>query len=136
MDLRKKYKQLFEGKSRSNDSSLTEAPMRRAFPKMKTPAEKAAAGVVDRDYGGGFSPGGDDGPEEFDIKYFNDQLSAILETIDEFHQELGTQIEMKGEETGDYMYDTAEKQISRYINGATKQLEGLTKYLERQKGNL
>lgn len=136
MDLRKKYNQLFEGKSRSNDSTLTEAPMVRAFPKMKTDAEKRAAGVVDRDYGGGASPGGSDGPEEFDIKYWTDQLNTILESIDDYHQELGTTMEMKSQETGDYMYDTAEKQISRYINGAQKQLEGLQKYLERQKGNL
>ena len=43
---------------------------------------------------------------------------------------------MKGDETGDYMYETAEKQISRYMMGAVKSLEDLQKYLERQKGNL
>ena len=41
---------------------------------------------------------------------------------------------MKGEESGNYQYETMEKQLSRYINVAQKGLENLQKYLERQKG--
>ena len=73
-------------------------------------------------------------PDQMDIEYYSDQINKILESIDEFHQDLGTEVEMKGEETGNYEYDTMEKQLSRYINGAQKQLESLQKYLERQKG--
>ena len=129
MDLRKKYKQLFEGKTRSNDKSLTEAPMRRAFPRMKTDAERKAAlepsaGATGQE------------PERMDIEYFSDQINELLTSLEDFHQELGTGIEMKGDETGDYMYQTAEKQVSRYMMGAMKSLEDLQKYLERQKGNL
>ena len=68
------------------------------------------------------------------VLQISDEINKILETIDDFHQELGSQVEMKGDESGDYQYETMEKQLSRYINGAQKQLEGLQKYLERQKG--
>ena len=129
MNLSKKYKQLFEGKTRSNDKSLTEAPMRRAFPRMKTDAERKAA--LEPSAG---VPGQE--PEKIDIEYYSDQINELLTSIEDFHQELGTAVEMKGDETGDYMYETAEKQISRYLMGTVKQLEGLQKYLERQKGNL
>ena len=120
MNLVKKYKQLFEGKTRSNDGILTENPMVSAFPKMKSRAEKEKAGV----------------PVGIDVEYYSDQLNELLTSLEDFHQELGTAVEMKGDETGDYMYQTAEKQISRYMSGATKSLEGLQKYLERQKRNL
>ena len=126
MNLKNKYKQLFEGKVRSNDSLLTEEPMYR-------PGD---------DYGGGPAQAVDPRdpgkemtyPDPLDIEYFSDQLNTILESIDDFHQEIGTQVEMKGEESGNYQYETMEKQLSRYINVAQKGLENLQKYLERQKG--
>ena len=121
--------ELFEGKTRSNDISLTEAPMRRAFPRMKTDAERKAA--LEPSAG---VPGQE--PERIDIEYFSDQINELLTSLEDYHQELGTAVEMKGDETGDYMYETAEKQISRYMMGAVKTLEDLQKYLERQKGNL
>ena len=129
MNLGKVYKRLFEGKARSNDKSLTEAPMKRAFPRMKTDAERKAA--LEPSAG---VPGQE--PERMDIEYFSDQINDLLTNLEDFHQELGTGIEMKGDETGDYMYQTAEKQVSRYMMGAMKSLEDLQKYLERQKGNL
>jgi|10_taG_2_1085330.scaffolds.fasta_scaffold57594_2 hypothetical protein len=135
MNLKKQYQRLFEGRQAfakvntlKTGDSLLEAPMSRAFPRMRTAAEKQAAGVVDRQY--------PEGPEPFDIEYYSDQINTLLTSIDEFHQELGTNIEMKADETGDYQYETAEKQISRYINSSQKGLEDLQKYLERQKGNL
>ena len=106
MNLRKKYKQLFEGKSRSNDKSLTEAPMRRAFPRMKTDAERKAA--LEPSAG---VPGQE--PEGIDVEYFSDQINQLIDQVLDYHQELGTAVEMKGDESGDYMYKTAEKQISR-----------------------
>jgi len=129
MNLGKVYKRLFEGKTRSNDKLLTEAPMKRAFPRMKTDAERKAA--LEPSAG---VPGQE--PERMDIEYFSDQINDLLTNLEDFHQELGTGIEMKGDETGDYMYQTAEKQVSRYMMGAMKSLEDLQKYLERQKGNL
>ena len=99
---------------------LNEAPMRRAFPRMRSRAEMEKAGVN----------------VGIDTKYFLGQVEELLTGIEDFHQELGTAVETKGDETGDYMYETAEKQISRYMMGAVKSLEDLQKYLERQKGKL
>jgi len=131
MNLKKQYQRLFEG--------------RQAFAKANT--LKTGDKLLEFTPGDRF--GGQDGmdrpsgrssddeptfPDQMDIEYYSDQINKILESIDEFHQDLGTEVEMKGEETGNYEYDTMEKQLSRYINGAQKQLESLQKYLERQKG--
>ena len=129
MNLGKKYKQLFEGRKKDYFDKLNEAPMRQAVPRMKTDAERKAA--LEPSAG---VPGQE--PEKLDLEYFSDQINELLTSIEDFHQELGTQIEMKGDETGDYMYETAEKQISRYLMGTVKQLEGLQKYLERQRWKL
>ena len=100
------------------DALLNENPMVQAFPKMKSRGEMEKAGVK----------------VGIDVEYFSDQLNELLTGLEDFHQELGTAVEMKGDETGDYIYDTAEKQISRYMMSAMKGLEDLQKYLERQKG--
>ena len=140
MNLKKQYQRLFEGRqafAKANtlvtNDALLEAPMRQAFPRMRTAAEKRAAGVVDRPNA---STGDqyEQGSEPMDFEYFSDQINQLLTSIDDFHQELGTQVEFKSDESDDYRYETMEKQISRYINGAQKQLEGLQKYIERQKG--
>ena len=129
MNLKKQYQRLFEGRkghAKANnlimkDSLLKEAPSFR-------PGD---------DYGGGPSPQGSDAPggeqETLDIEYYSDQLNKIFTELEEFHQELGTNIEMSFETTGDYQYEVMEKQVSRYIMGAIKQIEGLQKYIERQK---
>ncbi len=129
MNLGKVYKRLFEGKARSNDKSLTEAPMKRAFPRMKTDAERKAA-LEPKSYSDDTPPG----QEPIDFEYYSDQLNKLIDTLRDYHQDIGTEIEMKGDETGDYQYQTMEKQLSRYISGAEKQLDSLQKYLERQKG--
>ncbi len=114
---------------------LKEAPMVQAFPKMKTAAQRQAAlepgaGATGQDqYGREMTY-----PEPIDIEYFSDQITELLTSIDDFHQEIGTQVEMKGEESGNYEYETMEKQLSRYIRVSQKGLEDLQKYLERQKG--
>ena len=124
MNLKKQYQRLFEG--------------RQAFAKANT--LKTGDSLLEYTPGDRF--GGQDGmdradaafdeQEPMDIEYFSDQINQLLTSIDDFHQELGTTIEQKSNETGNYEYDTMEKQISRYINGASKQLEGLIKYLDRQ----
>jgi len=135
MNLKKQYQRLFEGRAdfakannlKMEDSLLNEAPMVQAFPKMKTDAERKAA----------LEPGaGATGQEQepLDIEYYSDQLNKLMDAVRDFHQDLGTDIEMRGDESGNYEYETMEKQLSRYIMGSEKQLEGLQKYLERQKG--
>ena len=126
MNLGKVYKRLFEGRKTDYFKLLNEAPMVQAFPKMKTAAQRKAA-LEPKDYS-------DDGPEPIDIEYYSDQLNQLMDAIRDFQQDIGTEIEMKGEESGNYEYETMEKQLSRYIMGAEKQLDSLQKYLERQKG--
>jgi len=127
MNLKKQYQRLFEG--------------RQAFAKANT----LKTGDALLEYTPGDRYGGRDGDfdradaiadqqEGMDIEYWVGQLNTILESIDDFHQEIGSDVEMKSQETGNYEYDTMEKQVSRYVNGAQKQLEGLQKYMERQKG--
>jgi len=132
MNLKKQYQRLFEGRqafAKANTLKTGDALLE------FTPGDRF--GGQDDDTMGSFDKNGDavDNQQEgMDIEYWSDQLNTILESIDDFHQEIGTEVEMKSQETGNYQYDTMEKQISRYISGAAKQLESLQKYLERQKG--
>ena len=125
MNLKKQYQRLFEGRAafakantlKTGDSLLNENPMFR-------PGD---------DYGGGPAQTPPAEVEGLDIEYYSDQLNKIFTELEDFHQELGTNIEMSYEKTGNYQYETMEKQVSRYIMGATKQIESLQKYIERQK---
>ena len=115
MNLGKVYKKIFEGRKKDYFETLNEAPMY----SMGAPSKDA-------------SPNAE--VESLDIEYYSDQLNKLFTELEEFHQELGTNIEMSYEKTGNYEYETMEKQVSRYIMGATKQIESLQKYIERQKG--
>ena len=68
-----------------------------------------------------------------DLEYFSDQLNDIIQLIMDYHQDVGSAIEMAFDESGIMTYQQMEQQISRYINGSRAQLENLQKYLERQK---
>ena len=136
MNLKKQYQRLFEGRAghaKANNlimnDALLEAPMVRAFPKMKTDAQRKAA-LEPKSYSDDTSPS----LEPLDIEYYSDQLNKLIDLLRDYHQDIGTDVEMKGDESGNYEYETMEKQISRYIQGAEKQLDSLQKYLERQKG--
>ena len=118
MNLKKQYQRLFKG--------------RQEFAKANTLITNDILLKEQMDMG---SPGREmTYPEPLDIEYFSDEINELLEKIDEFHQELGTQVEMKGDESGNYEYETMEKQLSRYLEGSKSQLLNLQKYLERQKG--
>ena len=138
MNLRKQYQRLFEGRAKfakannlkMEDSLLNEAPMVQAFPKMKTAAQRKAA----LEPGAGTPDHQIEGPEPLDVEYYSDQLNKLMDELRDYHQDLGSDIEMRGDESGNYEYETMEKQISRYMQGAEKQLDSLQKYLERQKG--
>ena len=69
-------------------------------------------------------------PSGFDYKYFIEQTESLIETLEEYEQEIGTQLEMKADETGESYWKQTENQTSRYIMGAHKQLEGLLKKLQ------
>ena len=133
-------KSLFEtfkriGGFRLNESVLGELPSSKLMKMKSNPLKEAPMPVPPR-YGGPGSAGTKlpEPPEPLDIEYFSDQLNKIYTQLEEFHQELGTNIEMKQEETGNYEYEVIEKQIGRYMSGAIKQIDSLQKYLERQKG--
>tara|TARA_R100000479_G_C6235336_1_gene146733 strand:+ start:100 stop:426 length:327 start_codon:yes stop_codon:yes gene_type:complete len=96
---------------------LNEAPMRRAFPRMRSRAEMEKAGVN----------------VGIDTKYFLGQVEELLTGIEDFHQELGTAVKQKGDSTGNYQYNAMEKQVGRYMSSVEKSLNDLQKYLERQK---
>jgi len=129
MNLKKQYQRLFEGRS-----AFAKANTLKTGDKLLeyTPGDRYGGRDGDFDRADAMA----DQQEPFDIEYFSDQINELLTACDEFHQEIGTNIELKSQETGDFQYDTMEKQVSRYIMGATKQLEGMQKYLERQKGKL
>ena len=68
--------------------------------------------------------------EGFDSKYFIEQTEALIDTIEEFEQEIGTSLEMMADETGDSYWKQQQNQTTRYIMGAHKQLSSLLKKLE------
>jgi len=107
--------------------TLNEAPMKRAFPKMKTAAQRKAAGVKDRKF--------DSDPDSgFDFDYYNGQVGNIFTELEEFEQAIMTDIEY-GVDDGSYqdlVYEQMPDQIRRYLRAAGKQLDSLQKYLDRQ----
>lgn len=66
-----------------------------------------------------------------DISYFKEQISNTLNSIDDMHQEMGSQIEQAADETGYDVYKQMEAQVSRYMEAAKKSLEYADKYLTR-----
>ena len=121
MNLGKKYKQLFEGRKKDYFTKLNENDFRPGDRFGGQDGMDRADAVADQQ-------------EPLDIQYYSDELNSIMTQIEEFHQAIGTDVEQKAETSDNYQYDTMEKQVSRYVMGAVKQLEGMQKYLERQKG--
>ncbi len=109
MNLLKKYKQLFEGRIRSNDSRLL----------------KEDEGEVNT-------------TGEFDYDYFIGQVEAAQEAITAMEEELIRTLDglAEDEEVYGMVSDAAEQAANnsrRYINGAEKQLDGIAKLLDRAK---
>ena len=70
----------------------------------------------------------------FDYKYFKGQVDSLSNTLMEFEQELSTNLEQIADDPtamGSVSAEQARNNVSRYIMGADKQLEGLTKMLDR-----
>lgn len=66
-----------------------------------------------------------------DMSYFKEQIANMLNSLDEMHQEIGSAIEVAGDETGYGVYNQMEAQVSRYMEAAKKSLEYCDKYLTR-----
>jgi len=70
----------------------------------------------------------------FDYKYFKGQIDSLSTTLMEFEQELSTNLEQIADNPaamGSVSAEQARNQASRYIIGAEKQLENLSKMLDR-----
>jgi hypothetical protein len=66
-----------------------------------------------------------------DMTYFKEQVTNLLNSLDDSHQEMGSQLEMAADETGVDMYKQMEAQVSRYFEASKKSLEYLNKYLDK-----
>ncbi len=87
------------------------------------------AGIV-----GGFKKPLKENEGKFDYKYFKGQIDSLSNTLMEFEQELSTNLEQIADNPaamGSVAAEQARNQASRYIMGADKQLENLTKMLDR-----
>jgi len=72
--------------------------------------------------------------EGFDYKYFKGQIDSLSNTLMEFEQEISTNLEQIADNPaamGSVSAEQARNQASRYIIGAEKQLENLSKMLDR-----
>jgi hypothetical protein len=71
---------------------------------------------------------------EFDYEYYKGQVQAAIEAIEAVEEELIRELNGRAEDPT-FMNQTAaqqsENQARRYIAGAEKQLEGLSKMLDR-----
>tara|TARA_B100000519_G_C13936423_1_gene293959 strand:- start:176 stop:478 length:303 start_codon:yes stop_codon:yes gene_type:complete len=70
----------------------------------------------------------------FDYKYFRDQVDSLSNTLMEFEQEISTNLETIADNPaamGSVSAGQARNQAARYIMGAEKQLESLSKMLDR-----
>jgi hypothetical protein len=66
-----------------------------------------------------------------DMTYFKEQVTNLLNSLDDSHQEMGSQLEMAADETCVDMYKQMEAQVSRYFEASKKSLEYLNKYLDK-----
>jgi hypothetical protein len=76
----------------------------------------------------------------FDYEYYEKQLEAVQETIEEFEYEFHQTLDgiAESDEVYGLVRDKAEQAVNasrRYINGAAKQLEGIAKLIDRAKTN-
>jgi hypothetical protein len=66
-----------------------------------------------------------------DYQYFLEQIDALANAVRDFEQELGSALETAEEQTGDVSYKQIQNQVARYLSGASKQVTGVYKLLDR-----
>ena len=127
MNLKKQYKRLFEGRAKfakANNLKISDSLLK----------EDAKPDYLDMDKDGDteepMKAALKEDNEEFDYKYYIEQTKTLIDTLEEFEQEIVTGMEMAGDSTGDSYWKATENQTTRYIMGAHKQLTGLLKKLE------
>ena len=65
------------------------------------------------------------------MTYYKEQIAKMINSLEDLHMEIGSDIEMAGDETGYDVYKQMETQLSRYMEAAKKSLEYCDKYLTR-----
>lgn len=128
MNLKNQYKRLFEGRAafaKANNLKISDSLLK----------EDAKPDYLDMDKDGDTeepmkSALKENPNETFDYQYFIEQTEALIDTLEEYEQEIGTSLEMTADNTGDSYWKQTENQTSRYIMGAHKQLTGLLKKLQ------
>lgn len=66
-----------------------------------------------------------------DMTYFKEQIENVLNSIDDLHQEIGSNLEQAYDGTGAEVYKQMEAQTSRYFEASKKSLEYLDKYMDK-----
>ena len=66
-----------------------------------------------------------------DYKYFLEQSDGLLTAVEDFQKELSTALEAAEEQTGNPGYKQMQNQVTRYLNGAEKQIEGMYKMIDK-----
>ena len=72
--------------------------------------------------------------QPFDYKYYKGQVDASIEAVEALEEELQRDLQQRSEDEyydGQLAAQQAEQQVARYITGAQKQLEGISKMLDR-----
>ena len=85
-------------------------------------------------FGGRDGDDGDEGKSGFDYKYFKDQVETLETTLLTFEQELSSALEVISDDPsamGSVSAEQARNNGSRYIMGAEKQLDNLSKMISR-----
>lgn len=65
------------------------------------------------------------------MTYYKEQISKMIESLDELQMEIGSDMEMAADETGYNVYTQMVAQVSRYMEASKKSLEYCDKYLTR-----
>jgi thiamine monophosphate kinase len=115
MNLKNQYKRLFEG--RAAHAKANQLIMNDSLLNEQEEADTASG---------------------FDYDYYIEQIEALQSTIEETEYELLQQLDNLAEDEEVYglvstAAEQAANQVRRYINGATKQIEGIEKLLDRAK---
>ncbi len=72
--------------------------------------------------------------QPFDFKYYKGQVEASIEAVELLEEELQRDLQQRSEDDyyeGQLAAEQATNQVARYITGAQKQLDGISKMLDR-----
>ena len=114
MNLKNQYKRLFEGRAafaKANNLKISDSLLK----------EDAKPDYLDMDKDGDTeepmkSALKENPNETFDYQYFIEQTEALIDTLEEYEQEIGTSLEMTADNTGESYWKQTENQTLKNIN--------------------